>query len=58
MGSIEGRLWGHTELDMTEAAAAAAAASILEGFLMVFENAEAEAGVQKNKIGTWKGVCS
>ena len=58
MGSIEGGLWGHTELDMTEAAAAAAAASILEGFLMVFENAEAEAGVQKNKIGTWKGVCS
>ena len=56
MGSIEGRLWGRTELDMTEAAAAAA--SILEGFLMVFENAEAEAGVQKNKIGTWKGVCS
>lgn len=33
-------------------------ASILKEFLMVFENVEAEAGGQKNKIALWKGVCS
>lgn len=31
-------------------------ASILGEFLMVFENVEAEAGGQKNKIGMRKGV--